>query len=358
VSSESNYDYLKFYINDVQKGQWSGTSNWSYVQYAVNPGMQTFRWSYIKDQGVVSGSDCAWVDNIMFRWSAPDIHLAPTNFMAGSMSDDIGITLSWQPPDSTNAVLNGYRIFRDNVQIADVDTTCTSYDDFYVVPNRTYNYHLKAFYVSPHGHSLATDTLSVLVAGSAAVPVLTNADVVDTNDVYLQWMLPTPDRGITGYHIYRNGALLNTIEDSAVMEWTDFDLNVGVYFYQVATRYHAVVSDLSDSLLVIIEEIVDNQDQLAIPLKFMISKIYPNPFSHNTQIQYSVDKENIPVSVNIFNVRGQKVRTLYESTAKAGYYNLVWNGQDDTGRLVSSGIYFIRLQNPAKTVSRKVVLFK
>ncbi len=358
VSSESNYDYLKFYINDVQKGQWSGTSNWSYVQYPVTPGNQTFRWSYIKDQGVVSGSDCAWVDNIMFRWSAPDIHLTPTDFSAVSMTDDIGIILNWQSPAQSNAVLNGFRIFRDNVQIADVDSNVTSYEDFYVFPNRTYSYYLKAFYITPHGHSLPTDTLSVFVTGSAIVPVIFNAAVIDTNDVYLQWMLPMQERGITGYHIYRNGALVHTVEDQAVLEWTDLDLSVGIYFYQVATRYHAVVSDLSDSLLVIIEEIVDNQDQHTIPLKFMINRIYPNPFYNSAQIQYSVDKDNTPVSMNVYNIKGQKVKTLYKNTAKAGQYDLLWDGLDDSGQQVSSGIYFIRLQNPAQTISRKVVLFK
>ena len=358
VSSESNYDYLKFYINDVQKGQWSGSSNWSYVQYAVTPGTHTFRWTYSKDQGVASGSDCAWIDNIMFSWSAPDLHFSPTDFTAISMSDDIGINLSWLPPAPSVATLSGYRIFRDDVQIADVDTTHTSFDDFYVFPSFTYAYHLKAFYVSPHGHSLATDTLAVLVTGTTTIPVLTQAAVIDTNDVYLQWILPNPVRGVTGFHIYRNGALIHTLEDPALMEWTDLDLNPGLYFYQVATRYFAVVSDLSESLLVIVEEIVGSDDQIAVPLAFEISKIFPNPFKRDTQILYSVDKDNTPVTINVYNVRGQKVRTLFDNTAKAGRYNLLWDGQDSSGRQVSSGVYFVRMQNPAKTISQKVLLFR
>ncbi|MDK2978359.1 MAG: hypothetical protein PWP52_1073 [Bacteroidales bacterium] len=66
VSSESNYDYLKFYINNELQGEWSGEIGWSYEEYMVESGENTFKWEYIKDSGVSSGDDCAWVDYISF----------------------------------------------------------------------------------------------------------------------------------------------------------------------------------------------------------------------------------------------------------------------------------------------------
>lgn len=66
VSSESGYDFLKFYIDGVQQGQWSGTVAWGEVNYAVTAGLHTFKWVYSKDGSAVSGSDCAWVDYIIF----------------------------------------------------------------------------------------------------------------------------------------------------------------------------------------------------------------------------------------------------------------------------------------------------
>jgi len=66
VSSEANYDYLKFYINNQMVGQWSGEVNWSEVSFPVSAGANTFKWVYEKDVFVVSGSDCAWVDFIIF----------------------------------------------------------------------------------------------------------------------------------------------------------------------------------------------------------------------------------------------------------------------------------------------------
>jgi len=64
VSSEGNYDYLKFYIDNTAIDQWSGEKAWERVAYPVTEGEHTFRWVYDKDQSVSSGSDEAWIDNI------------------------------------------------------------------------------------------------------------------------------------------------------------------------------------------------------------------------------------------------------------------------------------------------------
>jgi len=66
VSSEANYDFLKFYINGTPLGQWSGNQNWSYVSFPVQAGEVTFTWAYEKDFSVSSGLDCAFVDFIVF----------------------------------------------------------------------------------------------------------------------------------------------------------------------------------------------------------------------------------------------------------------------------------------------------
>jgi hypothetical protein len=66
VSSESNYDFLKFYINGNQKGSWSGNVAWGKVTYPVSAGTNTFVWEYMKDNFQSSGEDAAWVDFISF----------------------------------------------------------------------------------------------------------------------------------------------------------------------------------------------------------------------------------------------------------------------------------------------------
>jgi hypothetical protein len=64
VSSESSYDFLKFYIDADVKGEWSGNEAWSEVEYDVSPGIHTFKWVYEKDYSTAGGSDKAWVDYI------------------------------------------------------------------------------------------------------------------------------------------------------------------------------------------------------------------------------------------------------------------------------------------------------
>ena len=64
VSSENNYDYLRFYIDDVEQTQISGTVDWTQVAYNITAGTHTLKWSYTKDYSVSSGSDCGWVDKL------------------------------------------------------------------------------------------------------------------------------------------------------------------------------------------------------------------------------------------------------------------------------------------------------
>jgi len=66
VSSEPNYDYLRFYIDGVEMDEWAGEVNWSYAEYVVSPGMHTFKWAYEKDVSISNGLDAALIDMITF----------------------------------------------------------------------------------------------------------------------------------------------------------------------------------------------------------------------------------------------------------------------------------------------------
>lgn len=65
VSSEGNYDFLRFYIDGQEQGAWSGEVEWSMEEYDVAEGLHTFKWEYSKDGSAVGGSDAAWVDYIV-----------------------------------------------------------------------------------------------------------------------------------------------------------------------------------------------------------------------------------------------------------------------------------------------------
>ena len=75
VSSETNYDFLRFYINDEEKEEWSGNSGWKFAQFAVNLGSQNFMWRYTKDYSVSNGDDCAGIDYILLPAYSVATHL-------------------------------------------------------------------------------------------------------------------------------------------------------------------------------------------------------------------------------------------------------------------------------------------
>ncbi|MBD3404133.1 hypothetical protein GF420_14675 [candidate division GN15 bacterium] len=66
VSSESGYDYLRFYIDGIEQGEWAGSVDWTMVSYPTDSGSHTFRWAFEKDGSVSSGADAGWIDLISF----------------------------------------------------------------------------------------------------------------------------------------------------------------------------------------------------------------------------------------------------------------------------------------------------
>jgi len=66
VSSEANFDFLKFYMDGDKQAEWSGLVNWQYNSYPIGTGVHILKWSYAKDNSVIGGDDAAWLDNISF----------------------------------------------------------------------------------------------------------------------------------------------------------------------------------------------------------------------------------------------------------------------------------------------------
>ena len=81
----------------------------------------------------------------------------------------------------------------------------------------------------------------------------------------------------------------------------------------------------------------------------------PNPFKPETTIKYAL-RDSGPVSIRIFSVNGQLVRSLREDTATPGAYEVRWNGKDDGGRTAPSGIYFVSIKQGTESSQTRVVL--
>jgi len=88
-----------------------------------------------------------------------------------------------------------------------------------------------------------------------------------------------------------------------------------------------------------------------------LSQNYPNPFNPITTIKYSI-KEHGPVSLKIYDVAGRLVKTLISGEKDRGAYTALWDGLNNSGQPVSSGVYFCKLAVSDFTKTRKLVLIR
>jgi len=95
--------------------------------------------------------------------------------------------------------------------------------------------------------------------------------------------------------------------------------------------------------------------EAALPKKFTLSANYPNPFNAQTVIEYALP-EAVNVRLVIFNVLGQRIRQLVDENQSAGYKRVIWNGKNEFGSDVGSGIYFLQLDVGRQKFVRKMFL--
>jgi hypothetical protein len=99
-------------------------------------------------------------------------------------------------------------------------------------------------------------------------------------------------------------------------------------------------------------------DKDLTPSEFGLEDNYPNPFNPSTRIKFSIPSD-MNITMNIYDVMGRKVNTILSGSHRAGRYSVTWNGSDQHGRSVSSGIYFYELKGADDLVdTRKMILIK
>ena len=93
-----------------------------------------------------------------------------------------------------------------------------------------------------------------------------------------------------------------------------------------------------------------------LPVRYALHAARPNPFNPLTTIRYDLP-ESGPVSLTVYDVAGRRIRSLVRSTTQpAGSYNVIWDGRDDDGRTVGSGVYFYSFRSEGLTTSRRMIL--
>jgi len=278
VSSENNYDYLRFFINGSEAGAWSGDVAWSQETYEVTAGTVTFEWKYSKDGSVDGGSDCGWIDYIVFPGG--------------------GGTAGGNPIATINTT---------EIAFGDVVENETETEEF-TISNLGAG-ELTGTIAAPAGYTLSTDTFTVVAGGSVAIEVT---------------FAPT------------------------ALEAYDGDIVITTNDPNNAELIIAVTGNGTDG---------NDGNNPEIPAVTSLQGNYPNPFNPTTNIKFGL-KEDSKVTLEIYNIRGQKVQTLVNEKREAGFHTVTWEGNDTNSNNAASGIYFYRLTTDKYSSTKKMILMK
>ncbi|PKN72499.1 MAG: hypothetical protein CVU50_06475, partial [Candidatus Cloacimonetes bacterium HGW-Cloacimonetes-3] len=170
---------------------------------------------------------------------------------------------------------------------------------------------------------------------------------------------------------------IQTIQFSIVVVDIDSQLNYAWYLNNVTQpansnefthqfassgtyHIHVAVNDGNGGLVEqnwTVQSSVDNEDAIESASVTKLWNNYPNPFSAYTTIRYSLKSTGI-AKVEVYNMRGQFVRSLYSDIAKSGMNSLVWDGRDQQGNKTADGLYLIKLVTPDGTFVAKLLKLK
>lgn len=181
--------------------------------------------------------------------------------------------------------------------------------------------------------------------------------IVKRKGVALNWETTT-EIAHSGFNVLRREASeksysqINSqlIQSDGSQMYTYFDQNVNVgatYYYKLEDISITGQHTEHDAITIFVTR----------PESYELQQNYPNPFNPKTNIEYQLPEESL-TTVKIYNIMGQEVRTLVDEVKKAGYHSILWNGLDNSGVAVSSGIYYYRMVTGVYVETKKMVLLR
>ncbi len=222
------------------------------------------------------------------------------------------------------------------------------------------------FYISGHTSDPGTFYESLPDSGYSVDNLLPStpaglAALIQGHNVQLRWD-QSSDPDVNYFSIYRSTtpgftpSSSNRVGYSNGTDFVDTNLVNGAYYYKLtATDFSGNTGNPSVELPINVTSVQDQDG--AVPKVFALFQNYPNPFNPVTQIKFSVPKRT-RVELSVYNILGQKVKTLLNEELETGNYTSTWNGKDDKGYDVSSGIYFYKLNSNEFSATKKMLLVR
>ena len=146
------------------------------------------------------------------------------------------------------------------------------------------------------------------------------------------------------YHEYDSRSLSKVLEYCTIQDNEVQTHTKGINLKNKQTSYHVTFVN-------------DDSQNVVIPITTSLMGNYPNPFNPSTTISFSLSKAE-QIKLQVYNVKGQLVKTLIDGSKESGFHNVVWNGEDNNFSKVSSGIYFYKLETSTGNEIKKMLLMK
>jgi agmatine/peptidylarginine deiminase len=272
------------------------------------------------------------------------------------------VNLAWKAPDMAaidavigSRVLQGFNIYKNGTLLQKVDYNVVTHTDAAITNNTVYAYHVVAL----HKYD---DTAEKPAAASNTVrlvtPPVSLEHTVNNNNVTLTWGHGATNATFT-YRVYRRLAsetentLLTTTPISATT-FAESSVPLGEYVYSLIAIVEGCESERAN-----FPNVVSEDDRLAAIQRTEILGNFPNPFNPETTIHFTIENHvSVPVRIDIYNIRGQLVRTLIDEPKDRGFYNVVWNGRDDNNNQVGSGIYLYHFRAGDHQSTHRMLLMK
>jgi len=329
-------------------------TNWSNITNDL-----PFRWV---TRVAVDPTDAAiaYVTFSGMKWKSPQPHVFRTQNM-GETWEDISSNL----PDAPVNIILVDPVYPEILYVGS-DVGCyfsSNYGQSWqvlgtgvpVVPVYSMAIHktLRRLAIGTHGRSMYAANLTGLI------PVGLSSFKVRQfeNGIVLNWKTESESNNL-GFYIYRKmagsdfkqidfvkGAGTTTVPQQ--YGFVDKNLAAGKHYYRLKQVDYDGSFSYSETVKI----------EITAPYNFALSQNFPNPFNSSTMFKYQI-KKNVWVSINIFNEMGQLIKTLVKEEKLPGSYDITWNGQDEVGISVSSGIYFCQMKTEGFSSVKRVLYLK
>ena len=172
-----------------------------------------------------------------------------------------------------------------------------------------------------------------------------------TDAGYSTWD-PPASRDLLGYNIYIDSVLVDFTTD-LYYQYTDLTNNQ-TYLAGVSALYDDGESEIIEYQFTYLETCVEN----VIIHEAKLIDNYPNPFNHITTISFTTLNFDKRKEITIYNLKGQIVKQLVKEQLSEGKHSVVWDGKDEVGNEVPSGVYFYKLICGEYNVTKKMLLIR